>query len=61
MGRENWHTVYSAVRRGGFSTNNLADSLGVDHLVAVELWHCVLRARAPTYRRDLKSRRYVLL
>ena len=60
VGQDNWNFVFSAVRRGGYSSAQMADRLSVTHIEAVELIYAaqsVLRRRKPRAVRSLASRK----
>lgn len=64
LSKNNWHYVFSAVRRGGYSSAQIAEVLQVDHRVACELvWRAtsVLHRRKEKKRRSIASMRLALL
>lgn len=64
MDRYNWEFVFSAVRRGGYSSAQISEYLAVSHVVACELIYRAQRVmlkRKPVKERPLASRRLAYL
>ena len=60
LGQNNWKFVFSAVRRGGYSSAQIAEVLQVPHVIAAELVYRsyrVIHQRQPKKVRSLASRK----